>query len=163
MVSFVSLLDRIFLRSLTIARTYRLQGFLFFTIDVIQVLQASVDPESESEFRLLVNNKFVKYISIDGGLYDSDDMCFGPSLISLLPPLPPGDWNEGHISRNLTTGNVHFAAVSKTRLPGITNPWHPFQIDHLELCMGRKLRFNVYEATCSRFDSTIIAKFAWFP
>ncbi|GFP52262.1 hypothetical protein TASIC1_0001041400 [Trichoderma asperellum] len=132
-------------------------------MDGIQVLQASVDPESESEFRLLVNNKFVKYITIDSGLYGIDDMCFGPSLISLLPPLPPGDWNEGHISRDPSTGDAHFAAISKSPLPGITNLWHPTQIDHLKLRMGLKLRSNVYEATCSLFDSTIIAKFARFP
>lgn len=29
--------------------------------------------------------------------------------------------------------------------------------------MGRKLRSNVYEATCDRFNSTIVAKFARFP
>ncbi|KAL7927971.1 hypothetical protein ACQKWADRAFT_278364 [Trichoderma austrokoningii] len=59
----------------------------------IQLHQASDNPEGESEsnFCLLVNNKFVKYILIDGGLYDPDDMCFKPSLISLLPALPPGD------------------------------------------------------------------------
>ncbi|OTB03204.1 hypothetical protein M426DRAFT_12791 [Hypoxylon sp. CI-4A] len=130
---------------------------------IIQVLQASVDLESESEFRVLIDNKSVKYITIDGGLYDPDDMCFEPSLVSLLPPLPSGDWNVGRISRSPTTGVGYFAAVSKTRLPGITKLWHPTQIDHLELRMGQKLRSNVYEATCSRSDSTIIAKFARFP
>ncbi|KAI3337713.1 alpha-galactosidase A precursor [Ustulina deusta] len=129
----------------------------------IQVLQASVDPGSDSEFRLLIDNKFVKYITIDGGLYSLDEMCFGPSLISLLPPLPAGDWNEGRISLNPTTGAAHFATVLKTRLPRITKIWHPTQINHLELHMGRKLRSNVYEATHSHFNSTIIAKFARFP
>lgn len=131
----------------------------------IELLQASVDPDGadESEFRLLVNNKFVKYITIDGGLFDRDDMCFGPTLITLLPPLPPGDWNQGRVSRNATTGDVYFSAVSKTPLPGINKIWHPTQIDHLELCMGEKIRTNLYEATCSRFDSTIIAKLARFP
>lgn len=62
----------------------------------LQLLQASVDPDAngESEFRLLVNNKFVKYVNIDAGLFDPDDMCFGPTLISLLPEFPPGDWNQ---------------------------------------------------------------------
>ncbi|KAI0489821.1 alpha-galactosidase A precursor [Xylaria cf. heliscus] len=129
----------------------------------IQLLQASVDAETASEFRLLIDNKFVKYITIDGGLYSPDDMCFGPSLISLLPPLPAGHWNEGRISLNPTTGAAHFATVLKTRLPGITQIWHSTQIDHLELHMGRKLRTNVYEATHPRFNSTIIVKFARFP
>ncbi|KAI0892967.1 alpha-galactosidase A precursor [Annulohypoxylon nitens] len=128
----------------------------------ILVLQASVDPEDTSEFRVLVDNKFVKYITIDAGLYDSDEMCFGPSLISLLPPLPPGDWTTGHISRNLKTGDAHFSAVSKTHLQGITKDWHSTQVDHLELHQERKLRSNVYEVTCPSFSSTIIAKFARF-
>jgi len=128
----------------------------------IQLLQASVDPEYQSEFRILVDQKFVKYLTIEAGLYDVDDLCFGPSLISMLPPLPPGDWNQGHISRHLATGRPHFASVTKAQLPGITSLWHPLQIDHLELRMGQKLRSNVYEATCSRFHSTVVVKFARF-
>ncbi|KAI1770009.1 hypothetical protein F4818DRAFT_450600 [Hypoxylon cercidicola] len=128
----------------------------------ILVLQASVDPETESEFRVLVDNKFVKYISIDPGVYGIDDMCFGPSLISLLPPLPPGDWNKGRISRELKTGDIYFSDISKTRLLGITKTWHPIQIDHLKLRDERKLRSNVYEVTHPGFSSTIIAKFARF-
>ncbi|KAK4210313.1 hypothetical protein QBC37DRAFT_350240 [Rhypophila decipiens] len=129
----------------------------------IQVLQASVDPEYESEFHILVDNKFVKYITIDAGLYDCDDMCFAPSLLSLMPPLPPGDWNKGRISRNPKTGDPHFSAVLREQLPGITTTWHPTQIDHLELRQGRKLRTNVYEVTCPGFSSTtVIAKFARF-
>jgi len=126
------------------------------------VLQASVDPDEESEFRVLVDNMFVKYITIDAGLYDCDDMCFGPSLISLLPPLPPGDWNQGYVSRNPETGEPHFSAVSNTQLPGITTTWHPTRVDHLELREERKIRSNVYEVTCPCFNSTVIAKFARF-
>lgn len=128
----------------------------------ILLLQASVDPEYESEFRVLVDNKFVKYITIDAGLHDSDEMCFGPSLISLLPPLPPGDWTKARISRDLKTGGTRFSAVSKTRLPGITKTWHPTRVDHLELREERKLRSGVYEVSCPGFSSTIVAKFARF-
>ncbi len=72
------------------------------TVYEIKVLQVSVDPldEDESHFRILVDGKFVKYLTIDAKLYSVDDMCFEPSLISILPPLPPGDWNTGRISRN---------------------------------------------------------------
>ncbi|KAK5997053.1 hypothetical protein PT974_02404 [Cladobotryum mycophilum] len=109
----------------------------------IQVLQASVDPEYESEFRILVDGKSIKYLAIDGGLYEQDDMCFGPSLIALLPPLPLGDWNQGRISRDPTTGRAHFSAASESRLLG-------------------KLRTNLYEATCPRFNSPVVVKFARF-
>ncbi|KAF5127400.1 hypothetical protein E5D57_008330 [Metarhizium anisopliae] len=128
----------------------------------LQLLQASVDPDDESEFRLLVNNSLVKYITIDAGIFSQDDMCFEPSLVSLLPPLPPGDWNQGRISRNPETGSPHFSAISDTDLPGITKIWHPTQIDHLEFHMGQKLRSNVYEATCPRFRSPVVTKFARF-
>ena len=129
----------------------------------IQLLQACVDPEDESYFRLLVDKKSFKYITIDVGLYDPDDMCFGPALISLLPPLPQGDWNTGHVSRDAVTGKPHFATVSKVNLPRVTKTWHPVEIDYLELRMGRKLRSNVYEATCPRLgESTVIVKFARF-
>lgn len=49
---------------------------------IIEVLQASIDPADQSEFRILVDRKHIKYINIDPGLYDVPDMCFGPSLAS---------------------------------------------------------------------------------
>jgi predicted Ser/Thr protein kinase len=128
----------------------------------VQVLQASVDPDDESHFRILVGGKFIKYLTVDTGLYSLDDMCFAPSLILLLPSLPPGDWNVGHISKDPTHGRPYFATATKIPLRKITHIWHPSQIDHLELEMGQKLRSNVYETTSPRFNSTIIAKFARF-
>ncbi|KAH7141979.1 alpha-galactosidase A precursor [Dactylonectria macrodidyma] len=128
----------------------------------LQLLQASVHEDDESDFRILVDNTVVKYITIAPGLFSQDDMCFAPSLFSLLPPLPSGDWNKGRVSRNPITGIAHFETVAKVQLPGINNTWKPCQIDHLELQMGRKLRSNVYEATCPRFGFPVIAKFARF-
>ncbi|KAK9384923.1 hypothetical protein V1515DRAFT_588762 [Lipomyces mesembrius] len=89
-------------------------------------------------------------------------MCFGPTLISMLPSLPPGDWNEGRISLNTVSGRHHFARVTKAQLPDITHLWHSLQIDYCELQIRRKLRSNVYEAKSPQFDSTVIAKFARF-
>ncbi|KAL2167500.1 hypothetical protein VTG60DRAFT_1194 [Thermothelomyces hinnuleus] len=129
----------------------------------IQLLQASIDPEGESDFRILVDNTYVKYLTIDAGIYDPEDMAFGPSLISLLPPLPPGNWNIGHIRMDPASQQAHFAFTSSSPLPAITNIWHHSLIDHLELRLGRKLRSNIYEAACPRFDDTVIVKFARFP
>ena len=131
-------------------------------LPTIRLLQASADTETESEFRLLVDDRFVKYLTIDAGIYDCDDMCFGPSLLSLLPPLPPGDWNTCHISRNFQTNEPHFSAGSKVELRGVTTTWHDTFVDHLSLREARFLRSNVYEVTCPGFESTIIAKFARF-
>lgn len=130
----------------------------------IQLLQASADPEGISEFRILVDGKSIKFLTIDHGLYDIDDLCFEPVFITLLPPLPSGDWNEGHISRDPETGLPHFVRAIKTQFPGVTHLWHALQIDYLDVEMGHKLRSNVYEATNPRFPSTVmIAKFARFP
>ncbi|KAH7309028.1 alpha-galactosidase A precursor [Stachybotrys elegans] len=128
----------------------------------IQVLQASIDPDDTSDFRVLVDNKFVKYIVIDPGVYALDDMCFGPSLISLLPPLPSGVWNKARVSQHLDTGEPYFSEFSRVQLPGITKIWHSNQIDHLALREPRKLRSNVYEVTHPDFESPVIAKFARF-
>lgn len=56
----------------------------------IKVLQASVDPDDESEFRILVDGRFTKYLTIDPGLYEVDDMCF----LSFSNPLvtAPSTW-----------------------------------------------------------------------
>ncbi|KPM46435.1 hypothetical protein AK830_g12 [Neonectria ditissima] len=128
----------------------------------LQLLQASVDQDDESDFRILVDGTVVKYITIAPGLFSQEDMCFAPSLFSLLPPLPPGDWITGRVSRHPVTGVAHFETVTNAKLPGIRNTWDASQIDYLELQMGRKLRSNVYEATCPRFSSPVIAKFARF-
>lgn len=128
----------------------------------LELLQASADANDESEFRILVNNQYVKYLTIDVGLYDVVDMCCGPSLISLLPPFPPRDWNTARVSRDATTGKPHFVNVSKATLSGIARTWHPTQVDYLEPHMGGSLRSNVYEATCSRFSSKVFVKFARF-
>jgi hypothetical protein len=70
----------------------------------IELLQAEVDENDESFFRLLVDAKAIKYITIETGIYSVEDMCFGPSLASILPKFPPGDWNDGVISRDSDEG-----------------------------------------------------------
>lgn len=68
----------------------------------IELLQAEVDENDQSFFCLLVNGRNIKYVSINPGLYSADDMCFGPSLVSLLPTLSAGDWNDGLMAINET-------------------------------------------------------------
>jgi hypothetical protein len=102
----------------------------------IQLLQVSVNPEDQSEFRVLVDKTFIKYLTIDTGIYDVDNMCVAPSLISMLPPLRSGDWNQGHISRDTSYGRLYFAGATKAQFSGITKVWHPLQIDYLEFHIG---------------------------
>lgn len=131
-------------------------------VRALALLQASVDLQDESEFRMLVDNQDVKYITIDGGLYSVDDMCFEPILTQILPPFPPGDWNIGRVSQDPVTGKPYFASVSKEKLDEIQTAWHAKRIDHLQLGNAQKLRSNVNQVTCPGFDTPVVAKFARF-
>ena len=131
----------------------------------VEVLHVEADPDDQSEFRILVDGKFTKYLTIDRGVYDVNDMCFAPSLISMLPPLPPGDWNEGHISQSVTKRQPYFASSTKVELPSVTSLWHPLRISHLDLLIERRLRSNICEVKCPQLDgstNTVVAKFARF-
>ncbi|KAE8404595.1 alpha-galactosidase A precursor [Aspergillus pseudonomiae] len=129
----------------------------------IDVLQAEVDENDQSFFRLLVDGRAVKYITVEPGLYSVEDMCFGPSLISILPELPPGDWNDGLVARDANDGQPQFAYARRTQFPGVRNTWHGTYVDYMDLSIGRKLRMGIYEVKCSSFDNVVVAKFARFP
>ena len=128
----------------------------------IELLQAEVDENDESFFRLQVDSLFIKYITVEPGIYSVEDMCFGPSLVSVLPTFPTGDWNDGRVTKD-ANGRSYFASVNQTRFPGVQNTWHGTHVDYLELSVGRKLRTGIYEAKCTSFDNVIVAKFARFP
>ncbi|KAJ5734484.1 alpha-galactosidase A precursor [Penicillium malachiteum] len=129
----------------------------------IELLQAEVDcGDDQSFFRLLIDDRSIKYLTIDPGIYSSEDMCFGPSLASLLPVLPPGDWNDGLVSKNID-GEPYLASFKMTQFPGVQSTWHNTYIDYSELSIGEKLRTGIYEVECTRFPNrTIVAKFARF-
>lgn len=128
----------------------------------IELLQAEVDEESESYFRLLVDGH-IKYLTINAGIYPIEDLCFGASLVPLLPDFPPGDWNDGLISKNLEDGNKpYFARVARTDFPGVTHQWHANRVDYHDLVVGRYLRTGIYEVTSPCFEGVVVAKFARF-
>lgn len=129
----------------------------------IDLLQAEVDETDQSYLRLLVNNQSIKYITIDPGVYSAEDMCFGPSLTLILPELPPGDWNDGLVTKGAKDGRAYFASVKSTQFPGVQNHWHGTYVDYLGLSVRRKLRTGLYEVKCPSLDCTVVAKFARFP
>lgn len=129
----------------------------------IELLQAEVDECDQSFFRLLVDGRSIKYITVEPGIYSVPDMCFGPSLVSLLPDLPTGDWNDGLVARDAKDGQPRFTRATLSAFPGVKNTWHETYVDYLELSIGRKLRTGIYEAKCALFDDTVVAKFARFP
>jgi predicted Ser/Thr protein kinase len=128
----------------------------------LQLLQACVDEDDDSYLRFLVDGKSIKYITIAPGIFATDDMCFGPSITRLLPPLPTGDWNHGYIARNPRTSLPYFAQAVTRNMRGVTNVWHSTIVDHLQLVTEKKLRSGVYEATCPKFLTTVVLKFARF-
>lgn len=65
------------------------------------LLQAEADNSDESYFRLLIDNN-IKYVTIPGNTWSSEDLCFSPSLLSLLPPFPPENRNDAR-KGNLTS------------------------------------------------------------
>ncbi|TKX21169.1 hypothetical protein C1H76_6710 [Elsinoe australis] len=128
----------------------------------VQLLQASVDETEESHFRFLVNGKSVKYVTIAGGLFACEDLCFPPTLLSLLPEFPDGNWNEGYIDQPENAGAPRFVRTVKRQLPAVASDWHAVSIEHLDLSFDQKLRTGIYEATSARFSSPVVAKFARF-
>ncbi|KAF4157781.1 hypothetical protein CNMCM6936_008901 [Aspergillus lentulus] len=128
----------------------------------IELLQAEADENDQSFFRLLVDGRAIKYITIESGIYSVEDMCFGPSLVSLLPELPPGDWNDGLVAREGGNGPPRFTRTSRTAFASVRNTWHNTFVDYLDIVVGRKLRTGVYEVSCPLFDKVVVAKFARF-
>ncbi|KAH7308939.1 hypothetical protein B0I35DRAFT_441048 [Stachybotrys elegans] len=131
----------------------------------VQLLTLLVDSsdEEDSEYRFLVDGRDVKYVTVAPGALPKEDRTFAPVLIPLLPPFPPGDWNEGHIPKDPTTGQLFFARYEKVELNGIVHNWHPTQIDFLELTKLDRLRQNVQRVSHPLFEIPIIFKFAEFP
>lgn len=130
---------------------------------VIELLQAEVDENDQSFFRVLVDGLSIKYITVEPDIYSTEDMCFSPSLVSVLPTFPIGDWNDGLVAKNPNDGKPFFARVCLAPFPGVQNTWHEIYVDYLDLSIGRKLRTGIYEAKSSLSDDIIVVKFARFP
>lgn len=130
----------------------------------VEILNQCIDSEGKtpSYYRILVNKKHFKYITIDPGIYDVDDLCFPPILLEKLPPFPEGDWNYGRISQIAGIPTPFFAETSKENLPSINPLWHSKFYPYLSFEIGERLRSNVYMASSPQFEKPIVAKFARF-
>ncbi|KAI0542037.1 hypothetical protein GGR58DRAFT_510393 [Xylaria digitata] len=105
--------------------------------------------EEEGEYCVLVDGKHAKYITVDPSDFPND-RTFAPALIKMLPPFPPGDWNEGQISKDPQTGQPLFPRTVKSDLPGVKNTW---RIDLLELKKLDRMRQNIHLITHPLFGS----------
>lgn len=86
----------------------------------IELLQAEVDEDDQGFFRLLVDDLSIKYITVEPGIYSAEEMCFGPSLVSLLPTFPTGDWNDGLVAQDAKDSQSHLACFL-TQFPSVQN------------------------------------------
>lgn len=130
----------------------------------IEILNQEINPEDKtpSYYRILVNRKHFKYITIDPGIYEVGVLCFPPVLIAKLPPFPEGEWNCGRISQTVGNPTPFFSETIKKTLPSISPLWHPKSYEYLSLQIGERLRSNVYMASSPQFEKPVVAKFARF-
>ncbi|KFY26668.1 hypothetical protein V493_03939 [Pseudogymnoascus sp. VKM F-4281 (FW-2241)] len=129
----------------------------------VEILNQDIDPDGNtpSYYRMLVDKKHFKYVTIDPGIYEVDDLCFPPILLAILPSFPDSNWNCSRISQ--TAGSPpFFAETSQQNLPSIDPLWHPKPYDYLSFEIGRRLRSNVYMASSPQFENPMVAKFARF-
>lgn len=131
----------------------------------VRLLATLVDPDEdeESEYRFLVDGRHVKYVTVAPSILPKNDRTFAPAVIAGLPPFPPGDWNEGHVSRDSACGEPIFIHIAKADLPGVKTTWHATHIDHLEFHKLDHFRQNIYKVSHPLFDRPVVAKFTEFP
>lgn len=122
-----------------------------------------IDDNEESEYRFLVDNKHVKYVTTEPGSLAGIDRSFEPDVLPILPDFPPGEWTEGRIAKDIRTGRLFFSSTSTAKLPAVEYIWHPILIDHLELKELGRIRQNIYEVSHDTFYEPVIFKFAAFP
>ncbi|KAK6496140.1 hypothetical protein TWF481_002164 [Arthrobotrys musiformis] len=133
----------------------------------IEILSQEVDTDNgqPSYYRMLDGGKYFRYITIDPGTLDEEDLSFPPALLEKLPAFPAGDWNSGRIAR-AENGVLYFVETIKKGLPSIDHIWHEKSFDYLSLQMKKRLGANVHLVTAPHVhpeNRDVIAKFARFP
>ncbi|PYH47042.1 alpha-galactosidase A precursor [Aspergillus saccharolyticus JOP 1030-1] len=123
-----------------------------------EVLDCSVDEEEESYFRLLVDSKQIKYLTISPGTFKNAEMCFDPTLKTVLPRLPAGNWNDGTVTRD-EDGRPTFTRINLTEFDGVENTWHETFVEWGEMELEKNLHITTYEVKCPRFEDIVVAKF----
>ncbi|RAL09395.1 alpha-galactosidase A precursor [Aspergillus homomorphus CBS 101889] len=131
-------------------------------LPTVRLLECEVGENGDGVFRLLVDGQFVKYLTVEPGIYEVDDLCFEPSLVRILPKFPTGNWNEAFVARNDDDGQPYFACFNLTQFPSVQNAWHKTLVEYTDMTLGKYLRRGVYEAKCPGFHDLVVAKFATF-
>ncbi|PQE19929.1 alpha-galactosidase A precursor protein [Rutstroemia sp. NJR-2017a BVV2] len=125
---------------------------------------ANIEP---SFFRILLDGKHFKYITIDPGTYSTKELCLTSVLQKKLPRLPEEEetqpWNVARIS--LQAGSPTVVEAFQASLPTINFPYFPEQpttVEYHSLKFIRTLKPNVCLVASAGFDRPVIAKFANF-
>ncbi|OJI89420.1 hypothetical protein ASPTUDRAFT_49037 [Aspergillus tubingensis CBS 134.48] len=133
------------------------------------ILSMDVSSKDNSDYRILLQNK-IRYLTIRPGTFNRSTLS---TPLSSLPNLPGDDtWNCALISRDPASGELT-TDLQTRNLTGITDIWHPMQIDCLQLRRTRQLTATAFEATyCSTTsellstttleNTTVIVKIARF-
>ena len=95
-----------------------------------QVLSMDVDPETESEYRVLVGDG-VKYVLVRPGTFEEDILTFPPLLREHLQPFPPGEWTRMTIERRESESLKR--SIRTEPMAAVTAVWHTQKIDVLTL------------------------------
>lgn len=129
------------------------------------ILAALVDEEDEErgQYRFLVDDKHVKYMTTEPGSLPGIDRTFAPDILRTMPEFPPGEWAEGHVAKNGNTEELFFSSMSTEKLPAVQTIWHQTVVDYLELQQVDRLRQSIHKVTHQSFCEPVIFKFAVFP
>jgi predicted Ser/Thr protein kinase len=127
------------------------------------------DDTADSDYRFLVDGQHVKYVTTAPDIFsgaDEEDRTWEPVLLGkLLPPFPPGDWNQGHVVKDPNTEQVVFDTVEKVDFPGVKNVWHPTQLNEVDFTREEEFRQRVSVATHPSLNNgkPVVIKFAIWP
>ncbi|RAK88819.1 alpha-galactosidase A [Aspergillus costaricaensis CBS 115574] len=127
-----------------------------------------VSSKDDSDYRIVLQNK-IRYLTIRPGTFNRSTLS---TPLSSLPNLPGDDtWNCALINRDPSNHQLTIELQNRS-LVGITDIWHPLQIDCLQLRRTRQLTATAFEATyCGselpssttlEKNTTIIVKIARF-
>ncbi|GAT19254.1 alpha-galactosidase A [Aspergillus luchuensis] len=107
------------------------------------ILSMEVSSKDDSDYRILLQNK-IRYLTIRPGTFNRSTLS---TPLSSLPSLP-GDhtWNCALINRDPSNHQLTIELQNRN-LTGITDIWHPLQIDCLQLRRTRQLTATAFEAT----------------
>ncbi|KAF8060751.1 hypothetical protein FPV67DRAFT_1655401 [Lyophyllum atratum] len=140
----------------------------------VRLLECLVTPrdaifQADSDYRFLVDGSYIKYVTVAPEALlagEEIDWTFEPILLpELLPPLPSGDWNQGHVAKDRETGEAAFVKTETVSYAGVENLWHPVKLNELDFARGEHVRQGVRIRTHPELNDgkPVLTKIAVWP